>query len=190
MTASGEDSEIGEVLGVVLAAGAGSRYGMPKILAHDGVWLKASTNALRAGGCADVAVAMGAAIVAPPVGVTALVVDDWADGLGASVSAALGWASRRPGVGGVVLTVVDTPDVGPEVVRRIVDASGGRRGDLVRAVFDGRRGHPVYIGADHLGPAVEVIHGDVGAQRYLRDHEVTCVECGDLATGRDIDTRE
>ncbi|GAB99642.1 hypothetical protein GONAM_10_01130 [Gordonia namibiensis NBRC 108229] len=190
MTASGADNEIGEVLGVVLAAGAGSRYGMPKILAYDGRWLQTATDALRAGGCADIAVAMGAAVVEPPAGTTALVVDDWADGIGASVSAALDWAKRRPAVGGVVLTVVDTPDVGPDVVRRIVEASGGRRGDLVRAVFDGRRGHPVYIGADHLGPAAEVIHGDVGAQRYLRDQQVTCIECGDLATGQDIDTRE
>ncbi|ASR02597.1 nucleotidyltransferase family protein [Gordonia rubripertincta] len=190
MTAPGEDSEVGEVVGVVLAAGAGSRYGMPKILADDGRWLEVATDALRAGGCAAIAVTMGAALVEPPAGTTALVVDDWAAGIGASVSAALDWAERRPGVGGVVLTVVDTPDVGPDVVRRIVEASGGRRGDLVRAVFDGRRGHPVYIGADHLGPASEVIHGDMGAQRYLRDRRVTCVECGDLATGQDIDTWE
>lgn len=184
-----EDSTTGSVLGVVLAAGAGTRYGMPKILAHGGDWLDAATNALRAGGCVDIAVTMGAAVVEPPVGATALVVDDWAEGIGASVSAALRWASRRPGMGGLLLTVVDTPDVGADVVRRILETSEGRRERLVRAVFDSRPGHPVYIGADHFRAALEVICGDVGAQAYLRSREVTAVECGDLASGEDVDTR-
>ncbi|SDU52583.1 nucleotidyltransferase family protein [Gordonia westfalica] len=184
-----QDGATGRVLGVVLAAGAGTRYGMPKILADGGAWLRTATDALRAGGCDDIAVTMGAAVVEPPAGACALIVDDWTEGVGASVSAALAWASGRRGVGGAALTVVDTPDVGPDVVRRILEAAEGRRERLVRAVFDGRPGHPVYIGADHFDPALEVIRGDVGAQRYLRDRPVISVECGDLASGRDVDTK-
>ena len=44
------DDPAGRVLGVVLAAGAGTRYGMPKILAHDGRWLERAVAALRDAG--------------------------------------------------------------------------------------------------------------------------------------------
>ncbi|AFR48385.1 nucleotidyltransferase family protein [Gordonia sp. KTR9] len=179
----------GQVLGAVLAAGAGTRYGMPKILADDGEWLECAVAALRDGGCAEVAVAMGAAVVEPPAGAEALIVEDWADGVGASVSAALRWAIARPAAAGLAVHVVDTPDTGPEVTRRVLDAASGDRGVLARAVFDGRPGHPVYIGADHFASALRVIGGDVGAQVYLRSQAVTPVECGDLSTGEDIDER-
>ncbi|PKZ66810.1 molybdopterin-guanine dinucleotide biosynthesis protein MobA [Gordonia terrae] len=179
----------GRVLGVVLAAGAGTRYGMPKILADDGRWLGHAVATLRDGGCAEVAVAMGAAVVEPPPGAGALVVEDWADGVGASVAAALRWAMARPDAAGLAVHVVDTPDSGPEITARLLHAVGADRAALARAVFEGRPGHPVYIGADHFGPALREIGGDVGAQVYLRSRAVTPVECGDLSTGEDIDER-
>ena len=181
------DAPGAKVMGAVLAAGAGSRYGKPKILAHDGDWLELAVAALRDGGCDEVVVAMGAAIVEPPRGASALIVEDWSKGVGHSVAAVLGEALARSGTYSVLLHTVDTPDVGRAVVSRVLDAAGHRADALVRAVFDGRPGHPVYLGADHLRPAVEVIGGDVGAQPYLRGHEVREVECSDLASGIDID---
>ncbi|MDQ2637880.1 MAG: nucleotidyltransferase family protein, partial [Actinomycetota bacterium] len=47
--------------GVLLAAGAGSRYGMPKVLAAQGQWLTSGVAALHRGGCDDVVVVLGAA---------------------------------------------------------------------------------------------------------------------------------
>ncbi|MBD0863787.1 NTP transferase domain-containing protein [Gordonia sp. zg691] len=179
-----------DVVGVVLAAGAGTRYGMPKILAHEGAWLDSAVTALRDGGCDRVVVAMGAAKVVPPAGAEVLLVEEWEAGIGATVSAVLRWARRQRHAAGLVLQVVDTPDVGAGAVARVVDAAGARRDALVRAVFDGRPGHPVYLGADHFGPALDVIGGDVGAQVYLRGRAVSLVECGDLASGEDIDVRE
>jgi len=35
------------VAGVLLAAGAGTRYGMPKVLADDGHWLRACVSAIE-----------------------------------------------------------------------------------------------------------------------------------------------
>jgi nicotine blue oxidoreductase len=32
-----------------------------------------------------------------------------------------------------------------------------------------------------------VATGDEGARRYLRHHRPVAIECGDLATGRDVD---
>ncbi|WP_279098228.1 nucleotidyltransferase family protein [Gordonia bronchialis] len=178
----------GRVLGVVLAAGAGSRFGMPKILAHQGDWLRSAVAALHDGGCDEVVVAMGAAAVAVPRGASALVVENWADGLSASVSAAIGAARQRAVSANVLLHVVDMPDVGADVVARVLAAAQGRPDVLVRAQFDGAPSHPVYLGADHLPGVLAVLRGDVGAQTYLRRrNDVLGVECGDLASGRDRD---
>ncbi|WP_238422978.1 NTP transferase domain-containing protein [Gordonia sp. 'Campus'] len=182
-----ETTRADRILGVVLAAGAGTRYGMPKILAHGGEWLEHAVVSLRDGGCDDVVVAMGAAVVDPPAGARALIVDRWADGVGTTVAEALREAREHPDVAGVVLHVVDTPGVGADVVARVVAAGQCRRDGLARAVFDGRPGHPVYLGADHLDPALDVLTGDRGAQIYLRDRNVAVIECGDLASGHDID---
>ena len=52
--------------GVVLAAGAGTRYGMPKVLAGGGQWLRSAVSALHGGGCDDIVVVLGAAVVDVP----------------------------------------------------------------------------------------------------------------------------
>lgn len=177
------------VVGAVLAAGAGRRYGQPKILAEQGLWLDNAVRALSAGGCGEVVVAMGAAIVTPPSGATAIVVEDWAVGLSASVRAVLCAPVVREDPGGVVLHVVDMPDVTAAVVSRIVETAAGRPEKIVRAVYHGRPGHPVRLGADHLDGVLASLDGDVGAARYLRAHPeiVESVECGDLASGVDRD---
>ncbi len=177
------------VVGVVFAAGAGRRYGMPKILAAQGGWLENAVSALTDGGCDDVAVTMGAAVVEAPVGAVAIEVGDWADGLSASVRAALAWALGRSDVAGVVLHVVDMPDVGAEVVARVCRQARRRRDAVVRARYRGVPGHPVYLGADHLAGVLDSLNGDVGAAAYLRAHAdvVETIDCADLASGRDID---
>ncbi|MGK2320245.1 nucleotidyltransferase family protein [Gordonia rhizosphera] len=191
MGGNGRTGSSARVLGVILAAGAGRRYGAPKITAHQGDWLRKAVHVLDAGGCDEVVVAMGAQIVAPPPPATAWVIADWTSGLGATVCDVLGRVSERADLVGVVLHVVDTPDVGPEVVARVLEASGRSPTALVRACFHGRPGHPVYLGTAHLGPVMGTLSGDIGAGRYLAAHddEVTVVECGDLATGLDHDFR-
>ncbi len=51
--------------GLLLAAGAGSRMGMPKALVHDdrGAWLQRGVEVLRQGGCDPVVVLLGAPVV-------------------------------------------------------------------------------------------------------------------------------
>ena len=58
------------IVGVLLAAGAGRRYGKPKVLVEG--WLGIAVGALRAGGCADVVVVLGAAQVPAPSGADAV----------------------------------------------------------------------------------------------------------------------
>ncbi|WP_308214746.1 nucleotidyltransferase family protein [Williamsia maris] len=177
--------DAGKVVGVVLAAGAGTRYGMPKVLAEQGEWLRSAVTALADGGCDEVVVTLGAAVVDVPAPARALVVPGWADGLSESVRSGL-IEARRAGCTGVALLVVDVPDTNAAVVRRVLEVAGARRSVLVRAVFGGRPGHPVYLGADHLAGVLTTIAGDRGAGAYTDQRpDVVSVECSDLASGRD-----
>ena len=204
------------VAGILLAAGAGSRFGQPKALARgaDGVpWLVRTADVLRAAGCAPVIVVLGAESAAAvellaeaglidgsapaPAGPEAdrgtVVVQaaDWADGLSASLRAGIGTALSLAGaVAAVVVVPVDVPDLDAATVTRVLDADGGVTGDSLRqAVFGGRPGHPVLIGRAHWEPLGTQLTGDTGARPYLRAHDVLPVECGDLTTGADVDTR-
>lgn len=174
--------------GVVLAAGAGTRFGMPKVLAADGEWLRASIEALRGGGCREVIVVLGAAVVDVPAPARAVVAEDWADGLSASVRAGL--LAAHESADFVALTTVDTPDVGAAAVRRVHAAAGESASGLARASYHGRPGHPVVLARRHWPALLAVLTGDDGAGPFLRGRpDVVSVECGDLSTGRDIDQR-
>jgi CTP:molybdopterin cytidylyltransferase MocA len=171
--------------GVLLAAGAGTRYGMPKVLAAQGAWLTAAVNALHGGGCGDVVVVLGAAIVDVPAPARAVIADDWSDGLSASLRAGLSAVDADY----AVLHTVDTPDIGSDVVRRVLQAACASSSGLARAQFGDRPGHPVVVARRHWPELRRSLHGDEGARSFLRARDdVVGVDCDDLATGQDIDT--
>ena len=183
------------VVGIVLAAGAGTRLGRPKALVtdEDGSWLRRSASLLRAGGCGAVLVVLGAAAdrarpLLDGLDVEVVVARTWADGLGASLGSGLRAAQDLPGEAAVI-TLVDLPDLVPEVVTRLLATAGAGAGALVRAGYSGRPGHPVLLGRDHWEPVLAQAHGDQGARDYLARAGALLVECSDLATGADVDTR-
>jgi CTP:molybdopterin cytidylyltransferase MocA len=172
-------------VGVLLAAGAGRRYGKPKVLV-DG-WLDIAVGALRDGGCADIVLVLGAAEVAAPPGVTAITAPRWQQGLSASVHTGLAQADSMD-ADYAVLHVIDTPDVGPAVVARVLGRAMACRSGLARAYFGDRPGHPVVIARRHWPEVLAGISGDQGAGAYLRSRrDVEVVDCSDLAGGDDID---
>jgi CTP:molybdopterin cytidylyltransferase MocA len=177
---------MGRVEGLLLAAGAGRRMGRPKALVGD--WLERSLAVLRDGGCAGVTVVLGAAADEArdrvPAGATVVVADDWDEGMGASLRAGL--AALDGGVDAALVLLVDLPDLTPAVVARLL-AGGGGASALRRASYDGRPGHPVLIGRDHWAGVTASATGDRGARDYLAAHDHELVECGDLATGEDVD---
>jgi len=179
-------------VGVLLAAGAGSRMGMPKALVRDPdgtSWLTRSVAVLRDAGCDDVVVVLGAradeAAAIVPAGVRVVVAEDWAEGMSASLRSGLAAAASASGEVAVV-TLVDLPDVDSDVVRRVLAAASGPS-TLARASYDGSPGHPVVLGRDHWEPIAADVSGDAGAKAYLRAHGCALVACGDLATGADQD---
>ena len=72
--------------------------------------------------------------------------------------------------------------------RERTDEAGPLRAVLRRAAYDHVPGHPALIGRDHWGPVVATAVGDHGAREHFRATPHDLVECGDLATGRDVDT--
>jgi CTP:molybdopterin cytidylyltransferase MocA len=170
--------------GVLLAAGAGTRYGMPKVLAEGGDWLRACVTALADAGCDDVVVVLGAAVVDVPAPARAVVAQDWEQGLSASVRAGVTAIDAAY----VVLHTVDTPGVGADAVRRVLDAARSSPSGLARASYGGRPGHPVVIARRHWPQLLDGLRGDEGARPFLRGRaDVVEVDCADLASGDDID---
>jgi CTP:molybdopterin cytidylyltransferase MocA len=194
----GDDAATTTVTGVVLAAGAGRRLGVPKALvrAADGTpWLHRASSLLTDAGCTPVLVVLGAradearALLPTPAGaVRAVVAADWAGGMAQSLRAALDAATGTAAVAAII-TLVDLPDLPLAVVHRILDEAIDAS-SLRQAVYGGRPGHPVLIGRDHWAALIAQLSGDHGARSYLAAHRVTEVECADLFDGRDVDTAE
>jgi CTP:molybdopterin cytidylyltransferase MocA len=181
------------VVGLVLAAGAGSRMGRPKALVRrpDGVaWVRAAADAVRDGGCTPVVVVLGAGLdrarsLVPDYAVAVEAVD-WQEGMSASLRTGLHAArDLAPAADAALIHLVDLPDVNARVVRRL--AALAVPDALARATYDGRPGHPVLLGRTHWAELTAGVRGDRGARDYLGEREVTLVECGDLATGTDVD---
>ena len=173
--------------GVVLAAGAGTRYGMPKVLGGEGQWLRSAVSALHDGGCDEIVVVLGAAIVDVPTPARAVVARDWAEGMSASLRAGMATMESGPAEYAVLITV-DTPDIGAEVVRRVLAAARASSSGLARAGYGRRPGHPVVVARRHWPELVASAAGDQGGRAFLRERtDVTWVDCADLATGADID---
>jgi CTP:molybdopterin cytidylyltransferase MocA len=181
-----------EVAGLVLAAGGGRRYGMPKALVRSGhrLWVERAADTLAAAGCDDVLVVLGAAAdrvrAAAP---TLRYVDnpDWPTGMASSLRAGLA-ALAGTGAVAAVLLLVDMPGVTSAAVRRI--AAHAAPGALVIGGYGERRGHPVMLGRDHWTGAAAAATGDRGARDYLRANadSVQVVPVGDVADDTDIDT--
>ena len=178
--------------GLLLAAGAGSRMGRPKalVVGGDGIpWLVAALGRLRDGGCRHVTVVLGAAAdeaatLVDGAVVHVVVAADWAEGMSASLRTGL--AFLDPSADAALVTLVDLPDVTADVIGRVA-AVATRPDILARAAYDGTPGHPVLIGRDHWAGVIATATGDQGARDYLEPRELVLVECGDLASGRDVD---
>jgi len=182
------------VAGVVLAAGGGSRYGSPKALVRlrGRLLVERAADLLAAGGCDPVVVVLGAAadqVLAaarlPRTGVRTVVNPDWPTGMGSSLR--VGLAAVPAEAEAVVVTLVDTPGLGPESVRRLV-AAGGPDG-AAQASYGGRRGHPVLLGRTVITEVAAAATGDRGAGPWLAAHpeRVQLVPCDGTGDPRDVD---
>jgi molybdenum cofactor cytidylyltransferase len=175
--------------GLVLAAGAATRFGAPKQLAElYGVpLLEHALRTMTAAPVGRVVVVLGSAAdeIAVAVdlhGADPLVCTRWEEGQSASLACGL---AELADCEAVVVTLGDQPRMSPEAIRRVIEARNGAA--AVRATYGGEPGHPVLLERD-LFEALRNVSGDKGARNLLLSVQVLDVPCDDLGGGEDVDT--
>jgi molybdenum cofactor cytidylyltransferase len=185
--AEGTGSGIG---GLVLAAGAGTRFGGRKQLAElDGrPLLEHAVQAMTATPVGRVVVVLGALVeeVTATVdlhGAEPCVCERWDEGQAASLACGLAELSDCEAV---VVTLGDQPRMSPDAIRRVISARDGESA-AVRATYFGAPGHPVLLERE-LFESFRNVTGDHGARNLLLSVQVRDVPCDDLGGGEDVDT--
>jgi molybdenum cofactor cytidylyltransferase len=178
-------------MGILLAAGAGTRFGGGKLLAKlaDG-----TTVGRRA--CANLVAAVPdvIAVVRPgddelaeelaAAGARVTVCPDAQAGMGASLAHGVRAAGDADAV---MIALADMPWIRPETFRAV--AAELRRGEqLVVPRHQGKRGHPVGFGRAHR-PALTVLGNDDGARELIaRATGIRWIDIDDPGALRDVDT--
>jgi nicotine blue oxidoreductase len=161
------------IYGIVLAAGASSRYGtsppkqvelLPRVLA-----------ALRSTTLDGVVVVRGAHELP---GVESVACPDWQRGPGASLRCGL--TALPAGAEAAVVVLADGPDLDPRAVDRVVESWRADGGEVVAASYGGTRLHPVL-----LAQSVWARVPDAGARAL----PARLVACDDLRPPGDVDVR-
>jgi molybdenum cofactor cytidylyltransferase len=182
-----------DIAAILLAAGAGARFGGDKLLhpLEDGVAIAAhaARNLLAATPDVVAVVRWGDFPLYEMLeqeGCQVTMFQGAARGMGASL--AHGVAQAR-GADGWVVALADMPRVPVAIIKEIIASLAG--GALIAApVHKGERGHPVGFGAA-LRDELLALDGDQGARAVLERHRnsVKLVECDDPGVLYDIDRK-
>ena len=176
--------------GIVLAAGAGTRFGGGKQLALlDGrPLLEHAVRAMTSAPVGRVIVLLGAEAehVLARVdlhGAEPLVCERWSEGQSASLACGLAELSDCEAV---VVTLGDQPRISPDAIRRVIAGRGGGAA-AVRATYGSGPGHPVLLERE-LFDRLRNVSGDHGARNLLMSVRTREIPCDDLGNGADVDT--
>jgi molybdenum cofactor cytidylyltransferase len=178
------------VAGVILAAGAGSRFGgdAHKLLTPlKGRPLVAwALDAVIAAGVDEVIVVTGAADVGAvvPDHVTRVHNPSWAEGMATSLTVAIGHADRQSH-DAVVVGLADQPFISADAWRAVAAATTT---PIVVASYDGQRRNPVRL-AREVWPLLDTT-GDEGARSLMRRRPDLVSEVACPGTPADVDTLE
>jgi molybdenum cofactor cytidylyltransferase len=181
------------IVGILLAAGSGSRFGGDKLLhpLPDGVAIAAhaARNLIASGLNVTAVVRPGDFPLADMLeqeGCHVTVCQDAAQGMGASLAHAI---RTERNAGGWVVALADMPRIKPETIKRMADALAA--GAAIAAPrYQGSRGHPVGFAAG-FGNELAALSGDHGARSLLERHRdaIVLIDCDDPGVLLDIDRR-
>jgi len=181
------------ISGILLAAGAGSRFGGEKLLhpLEDGVAIAAhaARNLLAAMPEVIAVVRWGDFPLYDMLeqeGCQVTMFQGAARGMGASL--AHGVAQAR-GADGWVIALADMPRIAPDTIRKVI-AALEEGASIVAPIRNGERGHPVGFGAQ-LRDELLALDGDQGARAVIERHReaVKLIECDDPGVLYDIDRK-
>ena len=184
------------VAGVVLAAGESRRMGDLKALLPFGrrTVIEQVLQPLLSADLAQVAVVLGhrageIAAVLEPLPVTLLHNPDYRLGMTTSVQVALG--ALHPVPDAYLLALVDQPQIGLPVVRKLLAAHARSGKGMVIPVYRGKRGHPLLLASTYRA-AVLALGPDQGlnvvTRGYPADTLELAVDSDDIL--RDMDYRD
>jgi molybdenum cofactor cytidylyltransferase len=178
--------------GILLAAGASTRFGSNKLLypleGELPMALAALAN-LRAAIPHVIAVVRPGATnlenLLSEAGATVILCTNADEGMGASLSTAV---AASGDVAGWVIALADMPYIRPETIVKVT-ASLAAGAAIAAPAYRGERGHPVGLSA-RFRTQLEALHGDEGARALLKEHvgTVKLIEVDDPGVCRDIDT--
>ena len=173
-------------VGLILAAGAGSRMGQPKAsLIVDGERLidRAVANFLNAG-IKEVFVVLGAWQGDVP-GAHIIINDQWAQGMGSSLRAGLLTLLENPKYLDVVISLVDLPGMTSAAIQSVSTSAS----EIAMGSFSGEPGHPVKCVRKYWPEVIASATGDSGARNFLKGRDdIELINLSGKARGGDIDT--
>ncbi len=184
------------VSAVVLAAGAGSRFGGGKLLAElkDTPLIEHVLGTLDASPVDEVFVVVGDDAgglreVCEPYGAWVIENPDWEKGQSTSVRSGL--RALGPEVRAAVVLLGDQPFVGVGAVERLIKAfeEGAK---VAAATYGGKMRNPVLFAREVWPLLLGELSGDVGAKPFLLRHPelVVGVSCDGVGNPVDVDTIE
>jgi len=180
------------IVGILLAAGQGTRFGGDKLLAALGDGTAVGVAAAR-----NLATVMTEviAVVRPEdarlihlLAATGVAVQRcptaW-KGMGSSLAHAVQASAEADGW---IVALADMPLVRPETIRAVASALEDGAA-LVAPAYRGERGHPVGFARDY-GARLAALAGDAGARDILRAERerIMLLECDDPGVVADVDT--
>jgi len=188
------------VSAVLLAAGAGSRFGGGKLLAPylGRPMIEAVLSELREAPVDEIIAVVGESArdegerlrrVCSLYGARIVENPKWEGGISTSVKRGL--SACAPEARAAVVLLGDQPLGGASAVERLVFAFKDGA-EVAVATYGGRLRNPVLFARSAWPILQEELSGDEGARRFLKEHTdlVTEVPCDDVADPADVDTVE